>query len=166
MHEAMVVCMTGYKSVHGFDVIMLTSFVTDTRTDAHHFYVFQTFGVVGGQKWIKLHQNSRSRQTHANHARWIYLTTVLNKIGESEVYEKIFIVYGFPCEMYFSHHNCTCLRIPESLATRVGFRRRVVRNPSDMENHTKYIFSHTLHFNFIIKARILIRASHFYSMYM
>ena len=107
------------KSVHGFDVIMLTSFVTDTRTDAQHFYVFQTFGVV--QKWIKLHQNSRSRQTHANHARWIYLTTVLNKIGESEVYEKIFIVYGFPSEMYFSHHNCTCLRIPESLATRVGF---------------------------------------------
>ena len=28
-----------------------------------------------------------------------------------------------------------------------GIRGRVVRNPSRMENHTKCIFSHTLHFN-------------------
>ena len=42
----------------------------------------------------------------------------------------------------------TSLRIPpESLRDEGGIRRRVVRNPSHMENHTKCIFSHTLHFN-------------------
>ena len=41
----------------------------------------------------------------------------------------------------------TSLRIPpESLSDEGGIRRRVVRNPSHMENHTKCIFSHTLHF--------------------
>ena len=42
----------------------------------------------------------------------------------------------------------TSLRIPpESRSDEGGIRRRVVRNPSHMENHTKCIFSHTLHFN-------------------
>ena len=41
----------------------------------------------------------------------------------------------------------TSLRIPpESRSDEGGIRRRVVRNPSHMENHTKCIFSHTLHF--------------------
>ena len=42
----------------------------------------------------------------------------------------------------------TSLRIsPESRSDEGGIRRRVVRNPSHMENHIKCIFSHTLHFN-------------------
>ena len=41
----------------------------------------------------------------------------------------------------------TSLRIPpESRSDEGGIRRRVVRNPSHMENHAKCIFSHTLHF--------------------
>ena len=56
----------------------------------------------------------------------------------------ICIVYGFPCEMDFSHHESP---IPARVACDDrGILRRVVRNPSHMENHTKCIFSHILHF--------------------
>ena len=81
---------------------MLTSFVADTRTNAQHFYVPQTLRVVGGTKnglnSIKTLDRDKHMQT---------LTTVLNKIGESEVYEKIFIVYGFPCMVF--HVRCIFL---------------------------------------------------------
>ena len=62
--------------------------------------------------------------------------------------DQICILYGFPCEMDFSHHESpNPVRIPpESRSDEGGIRRRVVRNPSHMENHTKCIFSHTLHF--------------------
>ena len=59
--------------------------------------------------------------------------------------KKICILYGFPVRWIFL---TTSLRIPpESRSDEGGIRRRVVRNPSHMENHTKCIFSHTLHFN-------------------
>ena len=51
----------------------------------------------------------------------------------------ICILSGFPCEMDFSYHKST------NLTREVGIRRRVVRNPYHMENHTKCIFSHILH---------------------
>ena len=58
--------------------------------------------------------------------------------------EMICILYGFPCETDFSHHEYPN---PTRVACDEGeIRRQVVRNPSHMENHTKCIFSHTLHF--------------------
>ena len=67
---------------------------------------------------------------------------------ELEYNRMICILYGFPCEMHCSHHespNPTRVAYNEG-----GIRRQVVRNPSHMGNHTKCIFSHTLHF----KARL------------
>ena len=42
---------------------------------------------------------------------------------------------------------------PESRSDEGGIRRRVVRNPSHMENHTKCIFSHTLHLRHFNQAK-------------
>ena len=67
---------------------------------------------------------NRSSRLHSN-------TVTLSKM--------ICILYGFPCEMEFSHHK-------SPNPTLVGIRRRVVRNPSRMEAMQKWIFSHTLHF--------------------
>ena len=87
---------------------------------------------------------------HMNKKHWFYKTKSLLMylpflIVEGMLPENnmICILYGFTCEMDFSHHkssNPARVACDES-----GIRREVVRNPSHMENHTKCIFSHTLH---------------------
>ena len=53
----------------------------------------------------------------------------------------ICILYGFPCEMDFSHHESPN---PTGVACNEGqILRLVVRNPSRMKIHKKCIFSHT-----------------------
>ena len=68
----------------------------------------------------------------------------------------ICILYGFPCEMDFSLHKSP--NLARFACDEGGILRRVVRNPSHMENHTKYIFSHTLmHLNevkYTVQSRI------------
>ena len=64
--------------------------------------------------------------------------------GTRQIYQTIRILSGFLHEMDFTH-------LPSQNPTRVacdedGIWRPVVRNPSHMKNHTKCIFSHTLHF--------------------
>ena len=50
------------------------------------------------------------------------------------IYMMICILYGFPCEMDFSHQES---RVACDVG---GIRRRLVKNPFHMENHTKCIF--------------------------
>ena len=59
--------------------------------------------------------------------------------GKLEVGEMICILYGFPCEMEFSHHES--LNPARVACDECGILRQVVRNPSHMENRIIYSFT-------------------------